>query len=453
MESINAGLIDDSPKGQEPLKAEENGKSLKTLVKENYISGITVALVSLPLSTALAIAAGAPPMAGISAGIYGPLMGGLFGSSAYNILGPAGALVNNLNKLSSLNGPAIIPMVAALSGIFSLLVWLLRLERYCTLIPISVLEGFSFGVAITIGCGQFNSALGLKGIKKHPEFASNLKETFSNAHNIDAKEFVPFLVMYLALMILLRKFPTKPWIIFIALCGMIYGFSTSVLLSSSAIKPTLLKDMYPEMLHPALIDFSYWSKGSKIPSMNIIIGAAQVSFVAVLETLISARIADNKTGTRFEARPEVFGMALGNILSGILGGTPCTGVLVRTGVNITAGSTHKTSQFLNAIAVLIITLIFMPAFVYTPMPCIAAILIVSASRLIPFKIMAELIRCDPPEFIILIFTTALCVFIDGAFGLMVGGVISILRTAIKSQNSISAKTRTEGEFQVLYLSG
>lgn len=122
-------------------------------MKENYISGITVALVSLPLSTALAIAAGAQPMAGISAGVYGPLMGGLFGGSNYNILGPAGALVNNLNKLSTLNGPEIIPMVAALSGIFSLLVWMLKLEKYCTLIPISVLEGFSFGVAITIGCG------------------------------------------------------------------------------------------------------------------------------------------------------------------------------------------------------------------------------------------------------------------------------------------------------------
>ena len=429
----------------------EQRKSFATLVKENYVSGITVALVSLPLSTALAIAAGAPPMAGISAGIYGPIMGGIFGGSAYNILGPAGALVNNLNKLSSVNGAAIIPMVAALSGIFSLAVWALRLEKYCTLIPISVLEGFSFGVAITIGFGQFNSALGLKGIVKHPEFADNVKETFSHAGDLDIKEFIPFLIMYLSLMWLLKNLPGRPWIIVIALAGMIYGFLTSMIAPS--IRPTLLRDLYPAMLHPSLIDFGYWSEGSKIPTSNVVIGAIQVSFVAVLETLISARIADGKTGTRFQARPEVFGMSLGNILSGVLGGTPCTGVLVRTAVNITAGATHKTSQLINGCVVLAITLVFMPAFVYTPMPCIASILIVSASRLIPFGVMGELLRQDTAEFVILIFTTVICVLVDGAFGLMAGGVISILRTAIKSQTAKTVSSTMDGEFQIVYLSG
>lgn len=371
-------------------------------------------------------------MAGISAGVYGPLMGGLFGGSNYNILGPAGALVNNLNKLSTLNGPEIIPMVASLSGVFSLIVWLLKLEKYCCLIPVSVLEGFSFGVAITIGFGQFNSALGLKGLVKHPEFQNNVAETLSHAGDFNILELAPFLCLYFLLMTLMKVFPGRPWIIFIALVGMIYGFFTTH--ATPSIKPTLLMDLYPAMLHPSLIDFSYLEK-TTIPTMNIIVGAAQVSFVAVLETLISARIADNLTGTRFNARKEVFGMSLGNILSGALGGTPCTGVLVRTGVNVTSGATDKISQFINGLVVLLITLIFMPAFVYTPMPCIAAILIVSATRLVPFKVMAELIKLDKSEFVILLITTAVCVLIDGAFGLMVGGIISILRTAIKTSNS------------------
>jgi len=259
-----------------------------------------------------------------------------------------------------------------------------------------------------------------------------------HAGELDLKEFLPFLVLYLTLMTLMRLFPKRPWIIFIALVGMIYGFLTSH--AFAAAKPTLLMDLYPAMLHPSLVDFSYLEKTKTIPTMNIIIGAAQVSFVAVLETLISARIADNLTGTRFKARPEVFGMSLGNILSGVLGGTPCTGVLVRTGVNVVSGATDKMSQFINGLAVLLITLIFMPAFVYTPMPCIAAILIVSATRLVPFKVMAELIRLDPAEFVILVLTTAICVLVDGAFGLMVGGVISILRTAIKTSNSKSVSS-------------
>ena len=100
-------------------------------------------------------------MHGIRTGIYGSAMGGLFGGSNYNILGPAGALVNNLSSLESHWGIDIIPMVALGAGIISFIVYLLRLEQYCTLIPVSVLEGFSLGVAITIGTGQFNFALGL----------------------------------------------------------------------------------------------------------------------------------------------------------------------------------------------------------------------------------------------------------------------------------------------------
>lgn len=109
-------------------------------------------------------------MMGLSAAIYGPAVGGLIGGSDFNILGPAGALVNILARLVNENGGVpnengecelggqggcgqdIIPWVAMVAGILSLLVWKFKLESYCVLIPNSVLEGFSMGVGITIGC-------------------------------------------------------------------------------------------------------------------------------------------------------------------------------------------------------------------------------------------------------------------------------------------------------------
>tara|TARA_B110000285_G_C15097234_1_gene602797 strand:- start:993 stop:1559 length:567 start_codon:yes stop_codon:yes gene_type:complete len=188
-------------------------------------------------------------------------------------------------------------MVAIGAGIFSFIAFLLKLEKYCTLIPISVLEGFSFGVAITIGCGQFNFALGLNLAKK-PSFFANLMDTFEHAGDLKANEFVPFLVMYLMLMSLKKIFPGKPWIIFIALVGMIYGFVTSVFFKE--IAPVLLKDKYIAMQHPQLWNFEFLQNKGKIPLEAIVIGSAKVGFVAVLETLISARIADNLTGTRFD---------------------------------------------------------------------------------------------------------------------------------------------------------
>ena len=77
-------------------------------------------------------------------------------------------------------------MVAVGAGIFSFIVFLLKLEKYCTLIPIAVLEGFSFGVAITIACGQFNFALGLK-LAKQPKFYENLYNTFTHVEDLDPK--------------------------------------------------------------------------------------------------------------------------------------------------------------------------------------------------------------------------------------------------------------------------
>ena len=95
----------------------------------------------------------------------------------------------------------------------------------------------------------------------------------------------------------MKVFPGRPWIIFIALIGMIYGFLTSVFFKE--IKPLLLKDKYKAMNHAKIVDFEWMKNKNNIPLEAIIIGSAKVGFVAVLETLISARIADNMTGTRF----------------------------------------------------------------------------------------------------------------------------------------------------------
>ena len=123
------------------------------LIKENIGPGITVALVAIPLSVALSIASGATPIMGLSTGIFAPCIAGIIGGSNYNILGTAGALANLINGLVSENGVEIVPLVAIVTGIFSGIVYFLKLEKYCMLIPVSVLEGFSLAVAIAIGGG------------------------------------------------------------------------------------------------------------------------------------------------------------------------------------------------------------------------------------------------------------------------------------------------------------
>lgn len=399
------------------------------LFKENIGPGITVALVSIPLSIALAIASGATPFMGLASAIYAPIISGIIGGSNYNILGPAGALVNIIGGLVAENGVQIVPLVAIVSGIFLMIIYLLKLEHYCTLLPTSVLEGFSMGVAITIGCGQLNAALGLAKLVKHKEFVDNIVETFSNLGSTDFVEFTPFLVFFIILMCLSKFVPGKPWIILIAILGIIYGYVMSKFVPQ--FKPTLLIDKYAEMGKSVnIIDFSYMK--NSIPVSNIIVGAAKVAFVAALETLISARIGDHLTGTRFDSSKEVRGLSISNIVCGLLGGTPCTGVLVRTAINISSGATSKVSQMINGFVVLIVILVALPCFTFIPMPVIASILITSACRLIPMKMIVHMYHENKFDCFILIFTGILCVVVDGAFGLMIGGVICLLLNASKT---------------------
>lgn len=153
-------------------------------------------------------------------------------------------------------------------------------------------------------------------------------------------EFVPFLIFFGVLMYLSKYLPGRPWIILIALLGIVYGFVMKQFIPS--LKPTLLIDKYSDMgASINLFNFSYLNNNILIT--NIIVGALKVSFVAVLETLISARIADNQTGTRFDGSIEIRGLAVANIACGLIGATPVTGVLVRTAVNVASGATDKLS--------------------------------------------------------------------------------------------------------------
>lgn len=415
------------------VKSEDKMDSaqVKKLVKENLYSGITVALVSTPLSTALAMAQGATAMMGLSTAIYGPGIQGVIGGSHYNILGPAGALVNIVNNIKETLGVAAIPWSALVAGAMSFLVYLVKFEHFCTMLPTSVLEGFSLGVATTIGLGQVGFALGLPP-PQGKEFYEKVYSNFSNVGETQWKEFFCFLPFYVSLMFLLKYKPQIPWIIVIAILGVIYGAIMKEGVNDPKMTPVLLRDIYPQLTTSVqLADFTYWSPAKAIPFVDLLIGAFKVAFVAVLETLISARIADNKTNTRFDSPKEIRGMAIANIVCGLMGGTPCTGVLIRTNVNIQTHATHKMSQFINAVVVFFIVCFGMGVFSYIPMAVIAAILITSACRLVPKTIMRQLWNVDMFEFNILIITWLICVFKDGAVGLMIGAFLSFLKQSEK----------------------
>jgi MFS superfamily sulfate permease-like transporter len=135
-----------------------------------------------------------------------------------------------------------------------------------------------------------------------------------------------------------------------------------------------------------------------------------------METLISAKIAGFRTRTEFSTAIETRGLSIAHLVCGIAGAMPPTGVFVRTSVNYSLGATHRISEFMNAIIVMIITLSMMPAFAYLPIPIIAAVLFVASARMVPFDFLYLLYVNDKPGLAICLVTAVICFIKDPVIG-------------------------------------
>lgn len=401
-------------------------------IQANWQSGLTVALVSLPLNIALSIASGAGPVPGIITGVWAGIVAAIFGGSNYNVIGTAGALSTILAAFAgSLVGDQkavlALPLLAMTVGLFILLIFFLRLEKYLIYIPTSVMYGFAAGVAITIAVNQLRDATGLN-LVKHSEFLPNLWETLSHLSLTKPATFGVF-GFFLAFLLIFKKFVKKiPGVIPVAILGIILGYAQSYfglnweLVTLQQKQGTFVISLFIQpnlgLYSQILTNWNYlgWLLNT----------AMVVALVGILETLITAKIADKITETKFNTRRELVGLGLANIASGIMGGLPATGVFIRTGLNIKSGATHSTSALLSAVITGVLAFIFLPFFQYIPMAVIAAILFNTAIGLIEIKEFRRYWLEDKSSFIVGIVVALITVISDASIGILVGVALALL---------------------------
>lgn len=384
----------------------------------NWKSGLTVALISIPLSVSLAVASGANPSMGIITAVWAGLFASIFGGSNFNIIGPAGALSGLLMAFSLSHGIGAMPILAIVSGFFIFISYILKLERYLVLVPATVMHGFSLGVALLIGLGQLSFAFGLADLPKQPEFISNVLETLKHISEIHLNTFFVFLLFLIILFFLVKKIPKLPAIIAITPFGILLGYLIKT--KSILYGVETLGDRFNN------VSVNLFSFPNISFDISILAPALGVAFIAILETLISAKIADNTTNTKFKIRKEMFGLSLANITSGIFGGLPATGVFVRTSLNVKAGATHKISATINAIAVGLISIFFFHYFAYLPMAVIASILVFASIRMIEAQSFVLLWKNSRRDFWLAIFTACVMIGVDTVVGLLVGSILALL---------------------------
>ena len=397
---------------------------MKNKILQNWKSGLTVSIVSIPLALALAITSGATPTQGIITAFWAGLLGALLGGSNFNIVGPTGALAGILVSYTLIHRYQALPIIAIISGIIILFAYIFHLDKYIIFIPRSVVHGFTLGVAFIIGLGQLDNALGITDLNKTESFIKNIGITLQNINQTHVGILAIFIISILFILIWNKKFPKIPGAAIIAFLGIIImlilpklGFSSSIL---------TLGDKYPTIRATLFENPFFQFQWDILYTKEIWLLSLSTAVISILETLLSGQIADTLTDTKFNRRKEVFGLSIANIGSGLMGGIPATAALARTALNIKSGATNKASAFINAIFVGIITIFLICFYKLIPMVIIAAILVVVAIGMIEKKHFIHLIENAKTSFFLSLFVALIVIIEDPIAGILLGTVIALL---------------------------
>ncbi|EKE29218.1 MAG: hypothetical protein ACD_2C00207G0004 [uncultured bacterium (gcode 4)] len=397
-------------------------------IKDNWKSWLSVSMITIPLAISVAVASWATPMQGLLTWIWWWIFGAIFASSKHNVLWPASAFSWILLSFSLLHWVEYLPFIAIMAWVMILLMHFLRLTKYVTLIPAAALHWFMFWVWITIAVWQFNAALWLE-LPKSDKIYFSFLQTLMNANSVNLNAFVMFLIWFLFLYISKLKYPKFPAVIILSIAWIICWYLIKLWYLPHIC---VLGDkygwvwftFYQNIFLPLHIhDFgSFYSIIRKIIGVSFV-----VAIIAMIETIVTAKIAQKITKEKFSKEKEVMGLALSNIASWMFWGLPAAWAPTRTYLNINSWATGRTSAFIACFLALIFSLLFFNNwFLYFPLPIIAAILINIAIKFMDFWLMKRLYALHHFALYIAVITAFITVVEDPTYWIIIWTSISIM---------------------------
>jgi SulP family sulfate permease len=227
-----------------------------------------------------------------------------------------------------------------------------------------------------------------------------------------------FLLFLAGLFFFAKNFPKIPGAIALAPVGILLGYLS--VNHSIPLQLLTLGNNYPDLKGTLFV----------MPKLFVNISLIQtgiaVAVIAILETMISAKIADGMTKTHHNSRKEMFGLGVANIVTGLMGGMPATAALARTSLNVKSGADNKISATISSISVALISMIFLSYFVYIPLAVIAAILVFTAIRMVEVHHLARIWKHDKRGFAIALLVAVVCIYDDPIVGILFGTAITLI---------------------------
>jgi len=420
----------DHIKNFEGKKPEPPKETNWEIIKNNLQSGITVGLVNLSLCISLAVASGSTPGVGIIAGIYAGITSGFIGGSHFNIIGPTGALSSFVKKLIFKYGESSLPFSCLVVALSCFSCRFLALDKYIDLFPVPVTEGFTVGVALILFINQISPALGMENYNpeasiyngEETQFSNslihNLVVDFENLHEVNISALITFCAFLAFLGFCTVKFPKFPSVILATLLGMVLGY-----LQSIGISPTTLNTLETKYGQLEMSFFTFPTNFKPLANITFYIDCLPIAVIAILETLISAKIADKMTKTRFDKNQETVCLGVANGILGLVGGLPVTAALARTSLNIKTGATHRISSLINSVIIILFSLFFFDKFKYLPICVIGSIVSIVAFKMVSYHEVIHYYQQDFKSFTLIMVGGIVSLLVDPTYGLVVAMIV------------------------------
>ncbi|MDL2351482.1 MAG: SulP family inorganic anion transporter, partial [Pseudomonadota bacterium] len=339
------------------------------LLGADLLAGLTVAMVAIPLSIAIAIASGAPPATGLITAIVGGFLISLLGGSRVQIGGPTGAFIVVVYGVIASHGYDGLVLATLMAGAILLLGGLLRAGDLIAHVPEAVINGFTIGIAVIIAASQINDLLGL-GIAKVPaDFLEKMPALWAARANLSWPALVLGSATLLGIIALRRAFPRWP--------GLIVAMAVASLAVVLLHLPIdTVQSRYGEL--PRHLPLPALPAISAARLLELLPSALTIAFLAAIESLLSAMVADRMIESRHRPNAELLAQGAANIGSALFGGLPATGAIARTATNVRAGGKTPLAGIFHALIILLVMLLAAPLAGYLAMPALAALLLVTA---------------------------------------------------------------------------
>lgn len=457
----------------QPQRLNQQSPSWFGTFKRDFLASIVVFLVALPLCMGIANACGLPPAMGIITGIIGGLVVGFLAGCPLQVSGPAAGLVVTVADIvrDEKLGFAMLGIIILGAGLLQLIAGIGRLGQWFRAVSPAVIEGMLAGIGVLILASQFHVMVDdkpredgitnlisipeavYKGVvpQEHPHHKGESEEAWKveEVKQVNHRHAAQIGVLTILVLVLWKLLPRRVQLLPAPLMAIVAGTVVCITLNYDVLRVPMPDNLLEEITWPT------WETLKRIPEAIVLKAMVTVAFIASAETLLCATAVDQmQQGPRTKYDRELMAQGVGNMLCGLLGALPMTGVIVRSAANVEAGGKTRTSAILHGVWLLLTVLLFSWVLTQVPRACLAAVLVYTGYSLVNYKVVKELWAFGWSEVAIFFCTLIGVVATNLLEGVILGVILSTIKLLYRfSHLQVRLEEDPGNKRTILYLEG